>query len=839
MRPHELTVRGFRSYRDEATFDFRGRHLIGIVGPIGAGKSTILDAMAFALFGRTPRVQRETKSLIHQLSDAAHVQLVFEVDGSRWRATRALKRRGQGQAKLERLAEDDSVVETVVMDRPVKERVEQLLGMDFDTFGRSVLLAQNRFAEFLLAADAPRNAVLKGVFGYERFDAALAITKQRVAAAEATVAGLDADGARVADARARLADAEEQALTAAAIRDALLSLLPRVRELDIAIAACNDEANAAGKLAERVARAAERAPAMRDIERARERADEAAARVATATADAETTAHVLAEAEAVRTAATEAVGDIQAFADLVARLDTHAEAVVRSLAALERARADEAAAETHLREAAAASEAAARDRDAAEVAEGKARAQLAAADGSLHAARHDDMAMSLRAELATGDACPVCGQAVATIPDVRKGADLRRAEKERTVAATRMDEATAAREGAAANAAEAAAAENAARIEYERRTAATAAAETAVRDDEAALATIQSAVVDRLGEGDPAVLLDRRRAELTEADAAARAAHDEARRARERLDAARTDETEAVHALASLRERLVAAWSALDDEEQLQLTDDPGSLVKVGATVRAELERRAATCAEAEQAAVDAAAAASADRAELLADAEIAPDADVAAIATAAEVRAAEAEERRRGLAATVAEGADLDARIVAERAALELARRLRDDLQPSRFLAWLLDEERAALAELASVHLESLTDGDFRFSDDASFRIVDVNAAGAQRDPDSLSGGETFLASLALALALADMVTRGGGRLDSFFLDEGFGSLDPEHIERAMAGIEHLVHDGGDRLVILVSHVAQMHELLEDLIVLEKDELAGTSRVLAGATPA
>jgi DNA repair exonuclease SbcCD ATPase subunit len=66
--------------------------------------------------------------------------------------------------------------------------------------------------------------------------------------------------------------------------------------------------------------------------------------------------------------------------------------------------------------------------------------------------------------------------------------------------------------------------------------------------------------------------------------------------------------------------------------------------------------------------------------------------------------------------------------------------------------------------------------------------------------------------------------------------LDEGFGSLDPEHIERAMRGIEHLVGSGGDRLVILVSHVEQMHELLEDLIVLEKDEHAGTTRILAGA---
>jgi exonuclease SbcC len=170
-----------------------------------------------------------------------------------------------------------------------------------------------------------------------------------------------------------------------------------------------------------------------------------------------------------------------------------------------------------------------------------------------------------------------------------------------------------------------------------------------------------------------------------------------------------------------------------------------------------------------------------------------------------------------------------------AARTDLALAQRLRDDLQPSRFLAWLLGEERAALAELASVHLEALTDGDFRFTDDETFHIVDVNAGGTVRGPDSLSGGETFLASLALALALAEMVTRGGSRLDSFFLDEGFGSLDPEHIELAMRGVEHLV-TGADRLVILVSHVEQMHALIEDLIVLDKDDATATSRIVSGA---
>ena len=119
----------------------------------------------------------------------------------------------------------------------------------------------------------------------------------------------------------------------------------------------------------------------------------------------------------------------------------------------------------------------------------------------------------------------------------------------------------------------------------------------------------------------------------------------------------------------------------------------------------------------------------------------------------------AETTERVAGIERTLEAGAGLGERIEAARTDLALAERLRDDLQPSRFLAWLLGEERAALAELASVHLEALTDGDFRFTDDETFHIVDVNAGGTVRAPDSLSGGETFLASLALALALSEQV--------------------------------------------------------------------------------
>ncbi len=183
-----------------------------------------------------------------------------------------------------------------------------------------------------------------------------------------------------------------------------------------------------------------------------------------------------------------------------------------------------------------------------------------------------------------------------------------------------------------------------------------------------------------------------------------------------------------------------------------------------------------------------------------------------------------------------LADGEDLEERIAATRDRAGLLDRLERDLRPSRFLAFLLEEERAELAELGSEHFERLTGGAFRFSEDDRFDVRDMNAAGRVRRADSLSGGETFLASLALALALAEMVARGGGRLDAFFLDEGFGSLDPEHLDLAMEGIGRLVAHDPERLVVLVSHVREMRESIEDLIELAKDPVTGDTRVLGGA---
>ena len=88
------------------------------------------------------------------------------------------------------------------------------------------------------------------------------------------------------------------------------------------------------------------------------------------------------------------------------------------------------------------------------------------------------------------------------------------------------------------------------------------------------------------------------------------------------------------------------------------------------------------------------------------------------------------------------------------------------------------------------------------------------------ERDVKTLSGGESFLASLALALGFADVVqaSSGGVRLDTMFIDEGFGTLDEETLSRAMAALTRLTE--GDRLVGVISHVAQLRESIDSQII-------------------
>lgn len=99
----------------------------------------------------------------------------------------------------------------------------------------------------------------------------------------------------------------------------------------------------------------------------------------------------------------------------------------------------------------------------------------------------------------------------------------------------------------------------------------------------------------------------------------------------------------------------------------------------------------------------------------------------------------------------------------------------------------------------------------------------------GSERSADTLSGGEAFLASLALALGLSDEVqaSAGGIRLDTLFVDEGFGSLSENALELAMKALSGLSE--GNRLVGIISHVPELKERIDRQIVVTKDRTGGS----------
>lgn len=109
--------------------------------------------------------------------------------------------------------------------------------------------------------------------------------------------------------------------------------------------------------------------------------------------------------------------------------------------------------------------------------------------------------------------------------------------------------------------------------------------------------------------------------------------------------------------------------------------------------------------------------------------------------------------------------------------------------------------------------------------------RVLDAHT-GEERDVSTLSGGETFQASLALALAVADAVEQhaGGIRMEALFIDEGFGTLDPDALELAMDELDAL--RAGGRMVGIISHVGTMQERIRTGIRVQPSERGSTVHV-------
>ena len=181
MRPVRLEMEGFAAFRERAVVDFTGAEYFALVGPTGSGKSTVIDALTFALYGTVPRWDDRRAVALALAPSVVRgvVRLVFDVRGGRFVAVRELRRAARGgvnvkNARLERLLDRDDVdgdTEVLAADSGVTKAVEELLGLPFEHFTSCVVLPQGEFAEFLHAKPGDRQAILTRLLGlgvYER-----------------------------------------------------------------------------------------------------------------------------------------------------------------------------------------------------------------------------------------------------------------------------------------------------------------------------------------------------------------------------------------------------------------------------------------------------------------------------------------------------------------------------------------------------------------------------------------------------------------------------------------------------------------------------------------------
>jgi exonuclease SbcC len=153
-----------------------------------------------------------------------------------------------------------------------------------------------------------------------------------------------------------------------------------------------------------------------------------------------------------------------------------------------------------------------------------------------------------------------------------------------------------------------------------------------------------------------------------------------------------------------------------------------------------------------------------------------------------------------------------------------EVARLLGD----GHFIKWLVERRQQLLLVVASEIFAGMTGGRYRFA--ADFMVID-GRTGIARNPRTLSGGEGFMASLSLALGMAEIAARSGGRIGSLYLDEGFGALDPNALDEAITALELRARSG--QMILIVSHVPAIAQRIERILQVRPDPTGSSAEWL------
>ena len=431
MRPVRLELEGFTAFRERTVVDFAGVDLFALTGPTGAGKSSVIDAMIFALYGTVPRFgdDRLVGAVVSQGRTECRVRLDFDVGDERWTAVRVVRQRdGRASTREARLERAGEVVAGNATE--LDAEVAALLGLDAHQFMTCVVLPQGQFARFLQARPAERQTLLVRLLELGLYDTVREAAGQRAGRLEGERAGIGAHLAALAVATPEAIAAERERCRR--LECAQAQVEDRLPELEAAERQRDELQRTRCELKERAGLLAT-VPVPAGVVELAERVADARERLSAA----EAAEQVAADAVDTERARREALGE---RAPLEAWQRAHAE----------RDEVDQQLA-VRRKEARSAADRQARLDHTADEAAGSAGRALEAYEAAVAGNR----AAALRAALVPGDRCPVCEQAVTVVPHHEDPPELSAARTERDRAAEAHAAATDAARDAALTAARA------------------------------------------------------------------------------------------------------------------------------------------------------------------------------------------------------------------------------------------------------------------------------------------------------------------------------------------------------------------------------------------------
>src|SRR5918992_1164216 len=190
MIPLLLSIRNFLCYRENVRpLDFAGLHVACLCGANGHGKSALLDAITWCLWGKARGKSQD--DLVSYAADEARVELEFLARDNKYRVIRSharggtRRRQGTTDLQLQVLGSGNAQPITGNSIRETQAKIEQLVGMDYDTFINSAFLLQGRADEFTNKTPADRKAVLASILGLEVYDRLQVRARERLAETKA------------------------------------------------------------------------------------------------------------------------------------------------------------------------------------------------------------------------------------------------------------------------------------------------------------------------------------------------------------------------------------------------------------------------------------------------------------------------------------------------------------------------------------------------------------------------------------------------------------------------------------------------------------------------------